>query len=127
MTPNPCFERVLNLMVDHGWLRSPAIVENGSVRLDWTLQGARQAWLLKLISESFQLQSPEALLEFDRSCHLDHDTPNDTIHFDSAAVAMFWQACIKDLNLPRSEEFLQQLVRIAIEWGPPDDARLDFG
>ncbi|MES2925025.1 MAG: hypothetical protein V4819_25945 [Verrucomicrobiota bacterium] len=123
MTRPQIVEQVLDRMAESGWLRSPASIEDGTIELEWTVQGARDLWLLKVISDSYSLQSPEALIAFDIRCHWGHDVPGDSIPI-SEAVANFWRVCIERLKLPRSKEFLGELVHIAAEWAPSDKSRL---
>lgn len=125
-SPYP-FEHLAAQMLEAGWLRSPAIAADGTIALNWTVQGAREAWLLKVICESYELHSPEVILKFDTDCHQRHNVAIGSLAMDGATVAIFWRDCIQSLNLPRTEEMLWELMDTALRWAPADESKLLFG
>jgi hypothetical protein len=118
-TMKTLFLRVMDRMIEAGWLHSHTFTDGKGYHLAWTPSGTRRSIILKKISTYYRLLSEaRAPLTFDRVAHGDQPpdfVPPFELH---ATVANFWRECVAQLGLRGDEDGLRALIHIVQGWKP---------
>lgn len=129
MEPKEQFEKVMDLMVQAGWLKSYTLTEGKGFRLNWTPTGGAIAFFMKGIANRYGLDGDDrAPLCFDKSSQgLALPAGVTPVGTPEKSDTILWNANVKALKIERTEDDLLAMVHVFLGWAPTMDSEISFG
>lgn len=122
------FTRVMDRMVQAGWLHSHTFTEGKGFHLNWTEAGAQRARLLHSIATAFRLNGHDyrPTVAFDKLAHGEH-LPDYARSFElDPKVAALWRQSVEELSLHGDADGLLGMVHVVLSWAPDADTPIVF-